>query len=137
MEKVAMFLFVSTLVVAVFAFLSVASWAGIRAEERKTLERMALLRKLADQPAESARLVLEHVREEDLRRDRRRALRAQVKWRDGLQMGLVLVAVGVGLGVMLEALSDKPGIWSIGVVPGLVGIVVAIFALMSRPKAEA
>jgi hypothetical protein len=136
MEKVALFLFIATVVVAVFAFLSVASWAGIRSEERRALERMALLRKLADQPVESARLVLDHVRDEDLRREQRRAQRARLKWRDGLQAGLILVAVGVGLGGMVEAVSDKPGIWSIGLVPTLVGLVVATFALASRPKAE-
>lgn len=136
MEKVALFLFISTVVVAVFAFLSVASWAGIRSEERRALERMALLRKLADQPVESARLVLGHIRDEDERRERRHAQQARLRWREGLQTGLIFVAVGVGIGVTLAALSDKPGIWAIGVVPALIGVVVALFALMSRPKAE-
>ena len=83
LENVALFYFVATATVAVFAFLSVAHWVSSRTKERMARERYALLRKVADQPADTARLVLDKLREDDarpgrraLRREARRAERA-------------------------------------------------------------
>lgn len=136
LENMAMFWFVGSAVVALFAFLSVASWASIRAEERKTLERYALLRKLAEQPAESARLILEQLREEEQRTLEKRKVRESGQRLERIQAGVILVAVGIGLVVMLETLADEPGLWTVGLIPGLIGVVVALFALFSPRRRE-
>lgn len=133
LENVAMFWFIGAAVVALFAFLSVASWAGIRAEERKTVERYALLRKVAEQPGESARLVLERLRAEDDRAAERRAAREFRRRREQIQGAVVLIATGVGLGTMVETLSDERGLWTVGLIPALIGAVLLVFAWFSHP----
>lgn len=133
LENVAMFMFIGTAVAALFAFLSVASWAGIRAEERKTVERYALLRKVAEQPGESARLVLERLRAEDEKAAERRAMRQSRQRLEKIQAGVVLLVIGGGLAVMLETVGDSPGLWTVGLIPALVGVVLALFAWFSRP----
>jgi Flp pilus assembly protein TadB len=133
LENLAMFWFIGAVVVALFAFLSVASWAGIRAEERKTVERYTLLRKVAEQPGESARLVLERLRAEDEEAAERRAARRSRQRLEKIQAGVVLIVVGVGLGVMLEAVGDSDGLWTVGLIPGLVGVVLVLFSWFSRP----
>jgi hypothetical protein len=132
LENVAQFLFIGAAVVAVFAFLSVASWASIRADERKTLERYALLRKLAEQPTETARVILEELREEEERRRQARAARQAESWLERLQGGFIVVAVGVGLMVMLEALEPQRGLWTVGLIPAFVGVVLIFFAYFTR-----
>jgi hypothetical protein len=133
LENVAMFWFIGAVVVALFAFLSVASWAGIRAEERKTVERYALLRKVAEQPGESARLVLERLRAEDESAAERRAARQARQRLEKIQAGVVLIVVGLGLAVMLETVGDQRGLWTVGLIPGLVGVVLMLFTWFSRP----
>ena len=131
---VAQFLFIGATIVAVFAFLSIASWAGIRAQERKALERYALLRKLSEQPTESARLVLEQLRQEDAQQRAARVARQAHSWIERLQGGFVTIAVGVGLMIMLEALKPGERIWTVGLIPTLVGVVLAAFAYLTRRR---
>ena len=73
MEEAAKFLFIRTAAVALFTFLTVSHWISTRAAERRDRERMALLRKVAEQPVEMAALMRELLREEDWR-DRMRIL---------------------------------------------------------------
>jgi hypothetical protein len=131
-DDVAQFLFIGAAVVAVFAFLSVASWAGIRAGERKALERYALLRKLAELPTESARLILEDLRNDEERKRQARAAKQAESWVERLQGGFVVGAVGIGLMVMLQSLEPGQGLWSVGLIPTLVGLVMIVFALFTR-----
>lgn len=128
MDKAYMFLFVAMVVMALFTFLSVGAWAGGRVEERKTAERYALFRKLAEQPSDTARLVLEMVREEEAKneeKERRRKLRSR---RDALLTGSILIATGVGLSVMVGVLSRKGASALVGLIPILIGLVVSLFA---------
>jgi Flp pilus assembly protein TadB len=134
MTNVALFLFIAAATVAVFAFLSVAYWVTARADERKARDRYALLRKIAEQPAESAQLVIALVREEDARLERRARNRAQQARRDGMQSGAILIAIGIGLSLMLYAIASGPHVWTVGLIPGLVGVVLFLFAFFSKPS---
>ncbi len=134
MANVALFLFIAAATVAVFAFLSVAYWVSARADERKSRDRYALLRRIAEQPAESAQLVIALVREEDARLERRAQDRAHRARRDGMQSGAILVAIGVGLSLMLYAIGSSSGVWTVGLIPGLVGLVLFVFAFFSNPS---
>ena len=135
-EDVAMFLFIAATIVSVFAFLSISSYVAIRAEERKSLERLALLRKVADQPSETARLVLDQLREDEMRHEDRRLRKRLQSRRESLLAGLIWLAVGLGIAVMLAAITPKPGIWTIGVIPMLVGLVMVCFAVFSKPDSS-
>jgi Flp pilus assembly protein TadB len=134
MANVALFLFIAAATLAVFAFLSVVYWVTARADERKTRDRYALLRKIAEQPAESAQLVIALVREEDARLEQRARNRAHQARRDGMQSGAILIAVNVGLSLMLYTTASGSQVWTVGLIPGLIGVVLFLFAFFSRPS---
>jgi len=48
--------------------------------------------------------------------------------------GLVTMAVGVSLGVLLYNVSDEAGVWSVGLIPGAIGVALLISAILVRPK---
>ncbi len=105
--------------VATFTLISIGVWVGSRKEEREAFYRADLLKKIAESPAESARQVIELMRDEE-RREELDAARQQV---EGLRLGgFVLLAVGLGLGVMLELLSPSQNLWSVGLIPALIGV---------------
>jgi hypothetical protein len=58
--------------------------------------------------------------------------------REGLQGGLVVVAVGIGLSATLVAV--EPRVWMVGLIPILVGTVVFMFAFFAEspdhPKSD-
>lgn len=127
--NVTLFVFLAAITMAVFAFLSVAVWVGAHSEERKTRDRYALLKSLAEQPGESAIRVLEMLREQEQRRAEQKE---QEERRGYLIGGLTTVAAGAGLAVMLAALATKPGTWTVGLIPLLVGMVLTVFGLAGR-----
>lgn len=133
MEDVAKFLFVGAAAVALFAFLSVATWVEARAAERRDRERMALLRKLAELPPEQASVMREILREEDGRVERLARRKARQARRDGVGGGAVVMAVGVGLGLFLFSIQPDEQIWTLGIMILLIGIVIAAFAHFGNP----
>ncbi len=50
--------------------------------------------------------------------------------------GLVTLAVGIGLGVMLYFITDArdEGVWAVGIIPAAVGIALLISAFLVRPR---
>ena len=128
MEDVAKFLFVGAAAVALFAFLSVATWVEARAAERRDRERMALLRKLAELPPEQASVMREILREEDVRMERLARRKARQARRDGVGGGAIVMAVGVGLALFLFSIQPDEEIWTLGIMILLIGIVIAAFA---------
>lgn len=80
------------------------------------------------QPPPAAALMRELLREEDARlreRPRHKALQAS---RDGLQGGAILLAMGVGLSIFLYAVAQDKGVWTLGIMVVLVGLVVSTCA---------
>jgi hypothetical protein len=113
----AMFLFLAAGAVALFAFLSIAVWVTTPSNERQARDRSALLKTLAEQPGENAARVLEMLREEHERRLEKEERDERKGWIAG---GIIVMAVGAGLGGMLAVLGER-GQWSIGLIPFLVG----------------
>ncbi len=48
--------------------------------------------------------------------------------------GLVTLAVGLSLGVLLFYVADEPGVWSVGLIPAAIGVALLISAVLVRPK---
>jgi hypothetical protein len=48
--------------------------------------------------------------------------------------GLVTLAVGIGLGVMLYYIADENGVWAVGMIPGAIGVALLLSAFLVRPK---
>jgi hypothetical protein len=48
--------------------------------------------------------------------------------------GLVTLAVGLSLGVMLHYLDNQPGIWAVGLIPTAIGVALLISAMLVRPR---
>jgi hypothetical protein len=117
--------------IGVFGFLAIGAWAGARASERKAQARYALLAKAAEQPAESARLVIEFLREDEARRARDRAIQSR---RGGMQGGAVIMAVGAGLSVFLRYIQPNETVWPIGLTLVFVGLVLFCFGALKPPK---
>lgn len=124
----ALFLFLAAAVIAVFAFSSIVAWVSTPARERQARDRLALLKTLAEHPGEHARQVLDLLRDEA--RARKKEREEQRGWIAG---GLIVIAVGVGLGVMLVILGDR-GDWTVALIPFLIGCVLLGVGALS-PKA--
>jgi hypothetical protein len=124
-------IFLAAGAISLFAFLSVAAWAASRESERRTQERYALLRQVAERPGESARLVAELLREEDARLEAKAAHSALKRRQDSIVAGLILMAVGVGMAIMLAAVVDDKPIWTVGLMPMLIGAVLVVYELAS------
>ena len=133
MDDLGQFLFLAAGAVGLFAYLSVAHWVNAQTAERQARERFGLLKKIAEQPSESAKLVLDLLREEETRA---RELELKKEWkarRDGMQAGMLMIALGVGL-IAMFAIATSRRNWVIGLVPVLVGVVIFVFAALNRPK---
>lgn len=128
----AIFLFLAAAVVAVFAFLSIAVWVTGPSHERLARERLALLRTVAENQNENAREVLATLRREDEMRAARKAREERRGWIVG---GLIVIAVGMGLGIMMIALEGGRT-WSIAAIPLLVGCVLLGLGLHAKPNRE-
>lgn len=127
-----LFLFLAVGAVALFTATSIAHWVDARAAERKMSERFALLRKVSDQPAESARLVIDFLREDEAREEQAERRRAQTARKDGIGAGLMVIATGVGLTIMLAAISPNKPVWTVGLIPLLVGAVIFLLAFFDK-----
>jgi hypothetical protein len=130
--NVALFLFLASTIVAVFAFLSIAVWVTTPSEERQARERLALLRTVAEQPGENATRVLEMLQEED----RRKAEKEKREEASGFILGGSLAAAtGVGLSVMLLVMQKSA--WAVGLIPILIGAVLIVTGFLARRKSLA
>src|SRR5215831_18019015 len=116
----AMFLFLAAAVVAVFAFCSIVVWVATPSRERQARDRLALLKTLAEHPNENAAQILAMLRKED----EQRAERRERDEKSGFLLGgLIVMAVGLGLGTMLAILDNRGGAWSVALIPFLIGCV--------------
>jgi hypothetical protein len=130
--QAALFIFLAATVVAVFAFLSVAVWVNGPSQDRQARDRMELLKTLAENPNENAARVLDVLQAEDRRR---REKAAQEERKGYIVGGLIAMASGTGLALMLWFLKGG-GVWSVGLIPLLIGVVllgIGIFTRTGRP----
>jgi hypothetical protein len=138
MRDVSVFFFLAAASIAFFSFLIATRWIEVRAAERRARDRFALLRKLAEQPADSVQRVLDLVREDDARERQRERQRKERERREDLKGGAILMATGIGLALMLAMVVTNRPLWTIGFIPALVGVIVFFFAYITEtPREEA
>jgi Domain of unknown function (DUF6249) len=132
MDDFGQFLFLAAGAVGLFAYLSVAHWVDARARDRQARDRLALLRRVAEQSPESAQSVLEQLRQEEAiarEHQRREALKSR---RNGMQAGAIMIALGIGFGVVFALVARREPVWIIGLIPILIGVVVFAFAALDK-----
>jgi hypothetical protein len=115
--------------VMVFTFLSISVWVNGQRKEREAYYRAETFRRMAEASGEGAKAAVELLREEE-------RIKAG-KTREGLKIGgLVNLAVGVGLMIFLRALIGDEPVYLVGLIPGLIGVALLVYALFLAPPVE-
>jgi hypothetical protein len=128
---VAVFFFLAIGSIALFTFLSVATWAGTRQQERESYYKADMMKKIAEVGGERSP-ALDYLREQE------RISRA--KQVGGFRLsGLICIAVGIAVMVFLFALVPVHAVCLIGLMPLLVGVALLAYGnwLMSQTVAAA
>lgn len=128
LHNIGLWLFLSIGAVSLFAiFIPLVSWIEGRRKEREAFYKAETMRRLTESSGEGAKAALELMREEHRLK--------QIKMMEGLKLGgLINLAVGVGLGIMLYTLIGKGGPYMVGAIPGLVGVALLVYAFfMAEP----
>lgn len=115
-------------IVSTFTFVSIVTWAEARRKERVAYYRSETIKKIAESQG-GGPAALEYLREED----RIAARRA----REGQKLGgLVTIAVGAGLMIMLGAILDRSdkGVLFVGAIPFLIGVALLVHSYLMAPK---
>jgi hypothetical protein len=119
-----MALFLSVGAIAVFSFVSVATWSDNRRREREAFYKSEALKKLAESPSADALAVL---REEERIATRRR--------NEGIRLGgLITTATGLGVMAFFRLLVDDRPVWAMGLVPLLIGLAMLAYSFLLTPK---
>jgi hypothetical protein len=113
--------------IAFFSFLAVAAWAGARRKEREAYYTSETLKKIAESSAEGASSALQLLREQEKNAIKRRL--------EGTKLGgLITVAVGIGLIVLLRGIEHDEPVYLAGMIPLLIGVAMLAYAYMLAPK---
>jgi hypothetical protein len=124
--EVAVFFFLAVGAIALFSFLSVATWAGTRQAERESYYKAEMLKKIAEIGGER-NPALEYLRE----KERISAAKRVGGFRLG---GLINIAIGLALLVLLHALVPVPGVFLVGLIPLFIGVVLVAYGYWLAPK---
>jgi hypothetical protein len=133
MHQIPVFAFLVPIVatICVFTFISVAAWADARRREREAYYKSETLKKIAETQGGGGQAALEYLREEE-RIAQRRA-------QEGRKLGgLITIAVGGGLMIMLGAILDRSdrGVIFVGAIPFLIGVALLVYSYLLAPKEE-
>jgi len=133
---ICLFLFLSVLMISIFSMVSIAVWTEARRKEREAYYKAESLRRVAEMPGDGAKYVIELMREEE--HNRQAEFRAkEMKQGEGMKIGgLVNIAVGVGLMALIAGTSPNHGAYLVGLLPGLIGVALLVYALFIAPKPQ-
>ena len=126
------FLFLAVASVAMFSFIAVASWASARRKEREAYYRSETIKRVAELQGSGGQSVVEVLREEQRLEGIRKV--------EGMKLGgLITLAVGIGLVAflrpMMAAVHDPAPAYLVGLIPGLIGIALLVYAYVLAPRA--
>lgn len=121
-SRAGMWMFLSVGAVCLFVvFIPLVSWIDSRRKEREAFYKADTIRRLAESSGEGAKAAMELMREEERQK--------RVKMLEGLKIGgLINIAVGLGLGIMLYSLvgtHESP--YLVGLIPGLIGVAMLVY----------
>jgi hypothetical protein len=115
--------------IAGIALVGLIVWLTERRKEKEAFYRADLLRKISEASGESAQKVLEMMRHEDRQ--------AQLRRREGLKLGgLIVMAAGLGFMAMLWTIERSEPVWTIGLIPLLIGAVLFGYVILLAPRNE-
>jgi hypothetical protein len=125
----AVFFFLAIGAVALFSFLSVATWTGTRAAEREAYYRAEMMKKIAEMGGDS-NPALDYLREQARIKAARR--------NGGLKLGgLINAGIGLGLMIFLKALIPSKPIYLVGTIELFIGLALLAYAFWFAPKEAA
>jgi len=123
---VAVFLFLAIGALALFAFLSVATWTGTRQQERESYYRAEMMKKIAEAGGEQ-NPALAYLREQERI--------AAAKRVGGFRLaGMINIAVGLALIIFLHALVHFAGVYLMGLIPLFVGVALLVYGYWMVPQ---
>jgi hypothetical protein len=123
---IALFIFLAIGAIALFTFLSVATWAGTRQAEREAYYKAEMMKKIADVGGER-NPALEYLREEERIKEGKRI--------GGLKLaGLINTGVGLGTMIFLKALIPGVPIYLCGGIILAVGVALLVYGFWIAPK---
>jgi hypothetical protein len=122
-----MWIFLSFGVVSVFSFIAVASWAGIRHQERKDFYRSETLKKLAESGSAA---VIEYLREEERQEEARRAVERERMVEGNRLAGTIVVVVGGTVMIALHQIVPEVPVFLFGLIPIGIGVVLFVAPLI-------
>jgi hypothetical protein len=126
--RIAFILFLAISSVALFTFLAVATWTGTRQQERETYYKAEMMKKIAEVGGER-NPALEYLREQE-----RIAVAKQV---GGFRLGgLICIAVGIALMILLHALVPVHGVYLTGLIPLFVGVALLVYGFWMMPQPQ-
>jgi Flp pilus assembly protein TadB len=125
-----LWMFLSIGAVALFVvFIPTVTYLDNRRKEREAYYKAETFRRLAESSGEGAKAAIDLLKAQD-RQQRGKAV-------EGMKMGgLINLAVGVGLAVFLRALVPNEPVYLVGLIPGLIGVALLVYALFLAPKVE-
>ena len=129
MIPVAIFAFLAVGALALFGWLSVASWSEARRREREAFYKNETLRKIAEAQGAGGPAAVELYRELE-----RAAAR---KFHESCKLGGVIsIGVGIGLMVFLKGVGGAEPAYLVGLIPALSGVALLIYVyfLASKPQ---
>jgi hypothetical protein len=97
-------------------------------KEREAYYRSEALKRLAESHGAGAEAMLQYLREEERKADRRK--------RAGLRLaGMITAGVGIGVTIFLYVLDPAQGVFLAGLIPTLVGLALVAFSFMAEVDA--
>ena len=123
---VALFLMIAVANIALFSFLAVAVWLGARRKEREAYYRAETMKRVIEAGGERSP-VLDYLREQERNNTARRSA--------GFKLGgLVNLAIGLALMILLHTLVQTSGVYLAGLFPLFLGLALLGYGAWVGPK---
>ncbi len=128
--------FLGLVIVCVFSFVSIAVWVDGRRKEREAYYKNESMRRITEMPSERASHAIAMMQEEErIRRAREQA--SEFRKLEGMKLGgLINIAVGLGLGLMIYYTSENKGASLVGAIPALIGLALLVYVYLFAPKPQ-
>jgi len=126
--EASIFFFLAIGAIALFTFLSVATWAGTRQAEREAYYKAEMMKRIAEIGGERSPAI-DYLREQERIAAAKRAAGFKIG-------GLINVAVGIALMILLHELVHAAPVYLTGMFPLLVGVALLVYVFWLGPKTE-